>query len=254
LDLAPGFNPAMGLVARPGTRRLEASGTLPWFPGNTSPVRRFAPGLSFVRYDDHGGRGFEERVGISFATAWKNDCRSRGELTRQREHLAAPFRIYRDIVVEPGDYARWEWAASGATDPTRELSAEAELRMGGLFGGNHRAAGLALSWQPNRFLVVSSAWTGDHVELPQARFLAWVARARIGLTASPRLRLDLLGQYESERRGTGIGFRFRFDFREGTQLLLAWDSVEIRRPLGSPVLHGERVQRGAIRGSYLLLF
>ena len=48
----PGSRRTLGLVARPGTRRVEASATVPWFPTKESGVRRYAPSASYVRYDN----------------------------------------------------------------------------------------------------------------------------------------------------------------------------------------------------------
>lgn len=66
----------------------------------------------------------------------------------------------------------------------------------------------------------------DRIELDDAAFTATVAQLRIGITPTARLRLDLLGQYESEQRATRVGLRARYDWREGTNLIIAWDAEE----------------------------
>jgi hypothetical protein len=259
LDLEPGFAPALGLLARPGTRRVEASATLPWFAVDSSRVRRYAPGISFIRYDDLQDDGFDERGVLSFGIAWKNDFTLTGEVARQRERWSVPFTIYRQIMITAGDYQRWEGALSFASDPTRPLSATAKLLAGGLYGGSHRFVDLEVTWRPNRYVVFGPAVLTDWVHLPDTRFIASVARVRIGLTASSKLRFDILAQSESEHRGVGIGLRTRYDFREGTRIVLAWDSVELRLPSGS-VLNAPtparplRTNRGALKVSYLFLF
>ncbi len=252
LDLAPGFAPALGLVARSGTRRLEAGATLPWFPDRASPIRRFAPGFSFVRYDDRLGDGYDERASVSFGVAWRNDFTAAAEVARQRERLGAPFVLYRDVVIAAGSYERSELRLSAATDPTRSFSGTGEIRSGGLYGGRHLFASVDATWRPNRFIVLSPAVLSDRVARRGARFTATVARIRLGVTTSPRVRIDVLGQYESEQRAAGVGLRFRYDLREGTRVVAAWDSIDRRLPLGAGA--PRRTDRAALKFSYRVLF
>jgi hypothetical protein len=75
------------------------------------------------------------------------------------------------------------------------------------------------------------------------------------VTPSAKLRFDLLGQLASERREAGLGLRARYDFREGTELIVAWDSVERRDPLRRPTEpRRTSAERGAIKMTYLLRF
>lgn len=258
LDLSPGFDPALGLLARPGTRRHEASLVVPWFPGEASAFRRVAPGLSVVRYDDREGEGFDERAVLSLATDARRGWSLSAEVVRQRERVTSPFPLYRDVVVEAGSYERWEAAATFASDPARPLSGTVQVRAGSLYGGRHGFLRAELAWRPSRVLTFAPALYADRVLLPGAGFTAWVARARLGVTASARLSFDVLGQYESERRGAGVGLRVRYDFREGTQVLLAWDSVEMRDGVVLGAAPGgtrpERRSRAALKCSYLLQF
>ena len=255
LEIDPGFAPAVGLVARPGTLRLEATSVRPWFPAETSAVRRYAPSLSWIRYDDRADRGLDDRSTLAFEVDTKGDHILRGELIHQRELLAQPFSIYRDVVVGAGSYSRWEAAVVAASNPARPLSGQLELRGGGLYGGDHRYSSASLNWRPSRFLSVAPSLLVDRVDLPAASFTAWVARTRVGVTVNPRLRFDVLAQRESEIRAAGVGLRARYDFREGTEVVLAWDSVEISDPLHAP---GEPARRredhGALRFSYLARF
>lgn len=249
LDLAPGFEPAVGLVARPGTRRLQAAGTWPWFRAVGSRFRRHVPGLAWVRDDGAAGDRMERSV-VSLANEWKSDHVVKMELVHERERLAAPFAIYRDVVIAPGAYERREAALVAHTDPLRPTRVELEFRGGGLYGGHHRLARAAAQWTPSRHLVLAQSVDADRVTLPGARFTAWVLHARAGLTLSPALRVDVLGRVESEREGAGVGVRARYDFGEGTRLDLAWDSVELRAP-GSV---RARSERAVFKASYLLLF
>lgn len=253
LELDAGFAPAVGLVARPGTRRLVARLDLPWFPDDASRVRRFVPGLDLIRYEDLFGPGYDELVTVGFGIDRKDDLAIDTGVLRQRERLTEPFAIYRDVIVPAGSYERWEAGIQVVSDPTRPLNCEGELAAGGLYGGDHLFARLRLTWRPSHLFVVSPSILADRVELDHAEFTAWVAQFRVGLTPSAKLRFDLLGQYESERRGTGVGVRLRYDFREGTELVAAWDSVELRDPLRLPnEARVARAERGAVKLTYLV--
>jgi hypothetical protein len=129
------------------------------------------------------------------------------------------------------------------------------LAAGGLYGGRHLLARLAATWRPSYLFVITPSCLADRVRLDQAEFTAWVARLRVGLTPTPELRFDLLGQYESERRSAGVGARARYDFREGTELIVAWDSIEQRDPLRRPSEPRTlRRERGAVKFTYLVRF
>ncbi|TAK53040.1 MAG: hypothetical protein EPO25_11965 [Gammaproteobacteria bacterium] len=226
LELGRGFQPAVGLAARPGHRRLAAGLTLPWFPGPQCAVRRFAPQLELRRWEALDGTEYDETIALGFDVEWKGGRRLDTELLHQRERLAAPFALYREHVVPAGDYTRWEAGATLASDPTRPLAWEAGLAAGGRYGGRHLSGNFGLSWRPGHRLVVAPLLLADRIELDDAAFTATVAQLRIGITPTARLRLDLLGQYESEQRATRVGLRARYDWREGTNLIVAWDAEE----------------------------
>lgn len=253
LELGRGFQPAVGLAGRPGNRRLSASLALPWFPGPMSAVRRFVPQVELRRWDALDGTEYDEAITLGFDVEWKGGLRFDSELLHQRERLAAPFALYRDQVVPAGDYARWEAGATLASDPTRPLAWEAGLAAGGRYGGRHLSGKLGLSWRPGHRLVVAPLLLADRIELGEAAFTATVAQLRIGITPTARLRLDLLGQYESEQRATRVGLRARYDWREGTNLIIAWDAEELRDlpgvAVGRPVY---RRQRGTLKLNWLL--
>jgi hypothetical protein len=226
LELGRGFQPAVGLAARPGNRRLAVGLALPWFPGPQATVRRFAPQLELRRWEALDGTEYDQTIALGFDVEWKGGLRLDSEVLRQRERLAAPFTLYRDHIVHAGDYARWEAGATLASDPTRPLSWEAGLAAGGRYGGRHLSGNFGLSWRPGHRLVVAPLSLADRIELGEAAFTATVAQLRIGITPTARLRLDLLGQYESEQRATRVGLRARYDWREGTNLIVAWDAEE----------------------------
>jgi hypothetical protein len=253
LELEDGFEPAVGLVARPGTRRLVARLDLPWFPAKRSTVRRFVPTLDAVRYEDLAGPGFDQLVAVGFGVDFKSDFGIDTGVLRQREHLTEPFVIYRDVVVPAGSYDRWEAVVEVESDPTRPLHYEGEIAAGGLYGGEHLFGRFRLTWRPTHRFVISPSLLADRVELDHAEFTAWVARLRVGLTPNAKLRFDLLGQYETERRAAGFGVRARYDFREGTEFVIAWDTVESRdppRPTGRRSV--ARTERGAVKLTYLV--
>jgi hypothetical protein len=214
-----------------------------------------APWFEWIRYDDKAGEGFEQSLAAGFDVSLKTDDRANLELNHREEVLTRGFAIYRDVIVPAGRYERWEGAIIAATNPVRPWAGQGEFRAGGLYGGTHRLGRLELTWRPNAFVSLGAVWVSDRVHLPQARFAASVARLRLGLTANPRLRLDFLGQYESEIRSLGAGVRVRLDFREGTELILAWDAIEARDPLrGRESGERRRNDRGAVKFSYLVLF
>jgi hypothetical protein len=255
LELDPGFLPAVGLAARPGTRRAFARLDLPWFPPGDAAVRRYVPNALLLRYDDLDGTGYDETALVGFDVDWRSDFRLETGLLRQRERLAAPFAIYRDVVVPAGEYERWEAGIEFASNPARALNYGGEVAAGGLYGGEHLFARFRLTWRPSYLFVVSPSLLADRVVLDQGEFTAWVAQLRFGVTPSAKLRFDLLGQYASERRAAGAGLRARYDFREGTQLVAAWDSIEERDPLRTPRAPArvER-ERAAAKLTYLVRF
>jgi hypothetical protein len=159
------------------------------------------------------------------------------------------------VLVAAASYERWEGRLSLVSDPTRPLSGSLDLRQGALYGGAHRYAGAALDWRPGPRLVLGPLLIVDRVDLPGGSFTASVGRARLGITPTAHWSFDLIGQYESETRATGGGLRARWEPREGTRVVLAWDRVGLRPPLRAP---HEPPRRGedlaALKVSYLFLF
>lgn len=259
LELGDGFEPCVGLIARGGTRRMEAGLDLPVFAPSSSAVRRYVVFTSFLRYDELAPErraGFDEKAEVSFGVDWKSDFQLAAGVRRQRELLTTPFAIYRQVMVPAGSYERVEVFGFWLTDPTRALSGEGTWAAGELWGGDHLQVTAKGSWRPNQHFAVQPQLAVDHVELPGTEaFTAWVAQLRLGVTANARFRFDLVGQARSEDRNAGVGVRARYDLREGTGIVLAWDGVERRDPLAAPGTPWRtREERGALKIDLLLRF
>ncbi|MDX1578078.1 MAG: DUF5916 domain-containing protein [Gemmatimonadota bacterium] len=220
----PGYTPALGFQSRSDFTVYGAQLQYRWFQGTSSPFRSIALlGYSgnYIRNSDDSAesRALEPKIELEL----KSGATLAATLLTSYESVREPFPIG-DVVIPVGDY----WFHEG------QLSVE--LPRGGLFrGGVTASAGsffdgtrLALasdpSWNVSRHLELGSGYEVNRIERDDGpSTTTHLARLRIQLALDTRISLSTFLQYNSTVDLTSVNARFRYHFREGTDLWLVYD-------------------------------
>lgn len=223
-DIGSAFDPAIGFVLRPGTRKWQAALSVPWYAGS-SPLQRIVPGFETVYYVGHDGRLQSALHRGEVRVEWQSADQITAFFTRTFEYLFSDFRIFRDVVVSAGRYTDYQGGITLATKPGRKLAGTLNLSGGRLFDGSLFEGEAALVWKLNRHLALSPVYATSAVDLADASFRTHLIRWRATFSLNTRFAVASLVQYDNGSDQLGLNLRLNYQFREGTELFLVFNNI-----------------------------
>jgi hypothetical protein len=219
-DVDERFDPELGFVLRPGTRRWSGRVQLPWY-FDAGGTRRVVPAYAASHVD--GARGLESwshQVSLGLDRASEDAALLYGSLGREVTYV--PFSIFRGVTVPPGSYEAGVVGLKLTAKPARPLTGEATFEHRQFFGGRARALDARLAWTPSRHVSASGIVSATWVDLPSSRFRADVLQARLDGSADTRWSGRLLVQWDNASRDLGLNARLGFLLREGTEAAVVY--------------------------------
>lgn len=222
------FDPTLGFLRRGGIRHYYSSVGLHPRP-RAYGVSEINPYIEASYITDIAGRlesrEFVGAMATRFVTGASFDLiyRDRLEITQAR------FTIFRDVLVEPGEYHFEEGVLAYRFPTSRTLSASMTLTYGGFYDGTRRAATFGGAWRPIPNLYMSLDLERNAVRLPQRSFLADLATLRTEHAWSTRLFGTLLMQYDSQRNEVVANARLSFRYSPLSDLFVVYEERRAAR-------------------------
>ncbi len=159
------------------------------------------------------------------------------------ESVVEPFTIS-DVEVLPGEY--WFHEANAMLQLPRSdvLRGNFNASAGSFYDGRRIGVSLGPTWVVSRFLELESTWEINRLDFAARNVAttAQLARLRIKTALNPKLSVSAFGQYNNATARTSFNVRFRYHFREGTDLWIVYNEglyndrdngLGPRRPLSS---------------------
>ncbi len=251
-DVGSAFDPAIGFVLRPGTRKWLAQGSLPWFATESS-LRLIAPGIDMVYYEGHDGRLQSSSQRAQTNVQWQSEDGLTGFIERVFENLHDGFGIFPGVMIPAGRYTDYKAGLTAASKPGRKLSGTVTLSAGHLFGGMLLDFQSDLLWKVNRNLTFSQYYGTSAVDLKDQSFQTHVVRTRVNYSLSTSFSAASIVQYDNASDQLGINLRLNYIFREGTELFLVYDGISENPALRDPLRLGMPIKRSVLlKLTYLL--
>ncbi len=251
LAVGENFSPEIGFLRRTDFRQSRG-------------VLRFSPRPRAIR----AIRKVELQGTYDYITNWEHALESREMQARFRmemensdnwnvtyerkfEFLEEEFEISDGIFIPVGAHHFANLRAGYSFGPQRRLSGRVSVSRGEFFDGNSTEARYRgrieltprFSVEPN----LSYSW----VDLPAGYFTARLAGARVNFTASARLVLGALVQYNSSSDALSSNVRFRWEYEPGSDLFVVYSEGRDTLRRGFPVLQNRSV---ALKLTRLLRF
>jgi uncharacterized protein DUF5916 len=223
LKVGDNFNPEVGFVRRDDFKRSFVSTRFSPRPKSIKRVRQFTWQAS-LEYILNGAGAVESRqqTGL-FSTEFENSDRLSTSVNRNYELLVLPFRIPGGSTVPIGGYDFSDFQASYALGQQRRVSGTISVQDGHFYNGNI----LALGFTGARVSVLKQ-WSAEpaisinRVELPSGDFTTSLLRLRSDYAFSPRRFVSALVQYNTADRSFSSNFRFRWEYRPGSELFVVY--------------------------------
>jgi hypothetical protein len=222
LHLGDAFDPSLGFVRRTGNI-LTAEAEYGPRPG-WERVRQVLSGVSSFLVTDQ-----KYRWESYLFEVWPFDVRFESgdsfefNIEPQGERLVEPFKVEKNVVIEPGSYEWLRYTVAGALAEKRKVSGEFSWSSGGFYQGNLNTVEAKLRLKPSATLIAELGAERNLVNLPQGSFTEDVYGARLQVNISPDLQISSLIQYDNLSRSIGTNTRLRWTFRPLGDLFVVYN-------------------------------
>ena len=215
------FYPALGFVNRTGINLYD---------GIVGHLARFRPG-AFLRTFEVNSRGqfftdlngrlldSEMRFGGRVFTAADDDFQL--HLVRSYERLDVPFTLPTGVVVPAGSYNWTNFAWHMSTAENRPIQVHFDLSCCSLYNGTGIRPRIDFRYRPNEVYELEINYEANFIRLPTGDIDIHVAALTGTLNLTPDMQLVLQSQYDNVSGSFAFLGRYRWEFRPGTELLVA---------------------------------
>ena len=152
------------------------------------------------------------------------------------ERLFETFEIAPGVFLPPGEYRFTRFRSNGATAARRRLSGSFSIGSGTYWSGHAEQVTASLTFKLPPWFTMSASTNQTFARLPQGNFIARIVTSSIGYTASPRLSISNLIQYDNRSRNLGWQSRLRWTLRPGNDFFLAFNQGWIQEQEGNQSL------------------
>ena len=144
------------------------------------------------------------------------------EYTNSYEFLDRPFFIAEDVTIPIGAYDFQGMRTSYQFGPQRKISGWTSVGHGSFFDGTRTEASFRGRAEITRQLSVEPQISVDWVDLPAGSFTSTLLGSRVTYTASPRMFVGALVQYNSSRNALNTNIRLRWEYQPGSDLFIVY--------------------------------
>ncbi|MCY4400592.1 MAG: DUF5916 domain-containing protein [Gemmatimonadetes bacterium] len=149
-----------------------------------------------------------------------------------------------DVVIPAGEYWFHEATAMLRLPRSSLFRGEFDASVGSFYGGTRVSLSLAPAWVVSKYLELEGGYEVNRLDFADREVgtTTQLGRLRIKTALNPRVSMTTFGQYNSATAETSLNVRFRYHFREGTDLWIVYnegffgerdDGLGPRRPLSA---------------------
>ncbi len=149
-----------------------------------------------------------------------------------------------DVVIPAGEYWFHEATAMLRFPRSDLLRGDFEASVGSFYGGSRVRLSLKPVWVVSKFLELEAGYEVNRLDFADrgVATTAQLGSLRVKTALNPKVSMSTFGQYNGATDQTSLNVRFRYHFREGTDLWIVYnegfnnvrdDGLGPRRPLSS---------------------
>ncbi len=237
LDVGTNYDPEIGFVQRRGFGRAFGSARFSPRMRNSTVVRRYLF-EGATEYVVNRARDVESsRNAVRFLTEFQSSDQFTLDLASNYELLVRPFAVSPGVIIPVGEYPFNNVTTSYAFGQQRRASGTVAVQAGQFYDGDIRS--LTLSGARLAILKqfsVEPSLTLNRVTLPVGDFTSTLLRARFDYAFSALRFLSALVQYNSIDRTFSSNFRFRWEYRPGSEIFAVYTDERDTTTSGYPGL------------------
>ena len=220
------FRPDLGFLPRQDFTNLNAVGNYFFFTDKHRYFRRIYPGaLAFSTF--RNSDGVLESGQYAFWVQWDTKAGGGGWIEPKwfRENVVAPFRIGGRVDIPRGSYDFADLQIAWIMPAGSRMRINIDTRAGTYFDGRRTQAILSPTWNLSKHLELAGVYQFTALRFPvrNQKVDIHLASARIGAALNARLSGTTLIQCNSTTERLDLNMRFRYNFREGTDLWFVYN-------------------------------
>jgi cellulose/xylan binding protein with CBM9 domain/uncharacterized protein DUF5916 len=214
------FTPALGFVNRRAVRLYDMSGGYRLRYRN-SFLRTFEVNARQQFFTNLSGilETRVSQVGSEILTATDHDVSL--SLINSAEHLTAPFVAPKNTIVPAGDYAWTNVFVHWQTSTADVLSFLSEITCCSYYNGRNLQGHFQANYRPDVYYELQLGYDPSLIVLPAGRVDIHVASLTGAINFTPDMQVAIQAQYDNISESVGFLARYRWEFRPGSDILLA---------------------------------
>ncbi len=221
------YDPGVGFTQRNNFTLLDDAVSYTWLMPESSRLiwhRHALQGFAFVR--NANGTVESAEVGPEWDFAAKNGSGGKVAFKVLLEDLEYPFALSGEAQIPEGRYAFFQAKAAYHVSHTNLVQLRPEVTAGTFFDGSELSVGASPVWYVSRHLELASSYRYTRIRFPDRgeHFDAHLARIRIGTALNTEVSTNAFVQYNSATHTISANVRFRYNFREGNDLWIVYNT------------------------------
>jgi len=228
------YLPRLGFQNRTAYRYYGGSVQLKSFRDANSPLRSAALRVNtghYVRTED--GTVESRQVAPELRIETKRAAEIEVTWTASFESVRDSFDVS-DIVVPPGEYWFHEAQARFQLPRSDRFRGAFAATAGSFYGGRRLSVALSPAWNPSRYLELGGGYEVNRLTFPDRGLAttAHLARLKVQIAFDTKMSLSTYAQFSNDSDLTTFNIRFRYNFREGTDLWIVYnEGLNMRRDI-----------------------
>jgi hypothetical protein len=218
------FNPEVGFLRREDFRRTYALARFSPRPAADAfkAVRKFSYEASVDYITSPEGALETREAQGTFRTELQNSDVATVDYTRTFEWIPSAFGIATGVRIEPGAYHFQDLRGTYQLGNQHPVSGTFTLARGSFWGGTKTEAGYRGRAELSYRFYLEPGLSFNIVRLPVGDFTATLLSTRATFTLTPRIFTSALVQYNSSSSSLSGNYRFRWEYRPGSDLFIVY--------------------------------
>ncbi len=224
-DVEENFQPALGFVMRPNTRRLRFDTVFSPRPKNFLNIRQMYHEFKFSRYVrlDYGQTESWQLLTAPVHYRFNSGDRLELDYAPEFERLFENFEISKDVVLPAGKYRFDRYRVEFETASKRKWVAFVTWWLGSYYSGHADQISTTFSYKFAPHFQASFGTDQTFARLKEGNFVARIFSLRADYSFTPFLTLYNLVQFDNGTRNLGWQSRLRWILRPGNDLFLVFN-------------------------------
>ena len=220
------YNPGIGFVDRSDFKFGTVALSQTWLRSKGPFIWHTLESFGNAYLSNANSDLLSSEYGVDWSFSRRNLDNGSIKITRAYENLTSDFGLEDNVVVPVGEYNFFRVNINYSMAVDRTLRTGVELESGTFYDGWLHSISLSPSWYISKYVQLNLEYLYNYGVFKDRDALLHfhVARLRIGTALDRKLSVNTLVQYNGAQDLFSLNARFRYNFREGQDLWIVFNS------------------------------